>query len=1051
MIRIQNESNKETKQNERRQKRENTVEDIDTGRFFELATTDRDYVDGLNLHEIKDEILEDYTGDFELIGKMIIGLVEHKTNIRFKNMDDFERYINAIDIDYDSDDVIFTGYVYKLNTPQFKVVKRSAYGKGTNHMREIVEYHGQNCYISTSGMCFIKCINYFTKKDYTEEFLTFIKTEKYRSGVMTTARIQPFCKKYNINIGYFNGKEIWPRTVTQRNTALKIHHNHFCLIWKSDNVSFNQVIENELKPNFKVVDNVISDKHVKGFIKYEYNPKKVKSPLTNIVIYDLETFNKIKAVPYCSCIYKLSKLSGKYNRDISEQEYQKCLNDCVVFKGTDCINEMLDHVLSFKGEPKKVKIKIVEYDLYLIAHNGSGFDSYVVLNNLPQWRSVVKTIKNGAGIISLKIFNGYIDPVKKIPQYVHFRCGRVHINQNLRKIGESYKLQESLFKKELEHDEIYEDTYEAKENEWLPYVKNDVLSTAFCYAGYTMGSEELTEFGMKNSLTLPSLANKYFNSLRDENDEPIYTYTDPFMRNFVRKAIKGGRCNAFNQYYKSEISDEVFNIISKELNVDNDGGNVCDILEKYFEFLKKHEKEYRKEFDSKYNDYRDTDQKEKEKYVNKKLNKLPIHNKLSKLNLKKTQMCYDATSLYLSAMWDCNSVYPKIETGFAFKPHMNKTYVEAFNNQTLNEDGDESAILTIKYYNPRDLIFQHLPVKEKVKKIEVNRMRNGYIIDTLTSVDICEIVKIGGKVIEIYEGVIYRENFKVSPFRRVIEKLFGLRQKYKDEKNDSMQGLVKLIMNSLYGVQIRKDINESYSCKSETWMKTEFDENVLDYWRLPNGNYIVKMKKDDGLDDDCDIKNTLPAVLGAFILANSRRIMNKFIREVNGFYENNVYYTDTDSLYIEKKYWDLLDKANLVGDNLCQGKNDYKPGGIFYGLYLAPKIKYCLTIDEYCIIKEHKTFKGFNDSKRLLDRSQYFKMKEGEKISAMLPRSWKKSFDNGVIIPKKMRFCNKCNNIKMCDKCNNQTNENKEFEANLNLLKRDKPNDCGHMLAYYVI
>ena len=425
---------------------------------------------------------------------------------------------------------------------------------------------------------------------------------------MTTARFQPFCKKYNINIGSFNGKEIWPRTVTQRDTALKIHNNHFCLIWKSDNISFNHVIENELKPNFKIVDNVISDKHVKGFIKYEYNPKKVKSPLTNIVVYDLETFNKTRAVPYCSCIYKLSKLSGKYHRDISEKEYQKCLNDCVVFKGTDCVNEMLDHVLSYKGEPKKIKNKIVEYNLYLIAHNGSGFDSYVVLNNLPQWRSVVKLIKNGTGIVSLKIFNGYVDPVKKIPQYVHFRCGRVHINQKLRKIGESYKLQESLLKKELEHDEIYEDTYEAKENEWLPYVKNDVLSTAFCYARYTMGMEELTKFGMKNSLTLPSLANKFFNCLRDENDEPIYTYTDPFMRNFVRKAIKGGRCNAFNQHYKSEISDEVFNIISKELNFN---GNICDLLEKYFKFLNKYEKQYGKEFDSRYDDYRHIDQKKR--------------------------------------------------------------------------------------------------------------------------------------------------------------------------------------------------------------------------------------------------------------------------------------------------------------------------------------------------------------------------------------------------------------------------------------------------------
>ena len=137
-----------------------------------------------------------------------------------------------------------------------------------------------------------------------------------------------------------------------------------------------------------------------------------------------------------------------------------------------------------------------------------------------------------------------------------------------------------------------------------------------------------------------------------------------------------------------------------------------------------------------------------------------------------------------------------------------------------------------------------------------------------------------------------------------------------------MQRLVKLSMNSLYGVQIRRDINESYSCESETWMKTEFDENVLDYWKLTNGNYIVKMKKDDGLDDDCDIKNTLPAVLGAFILSNSKRIMNNFIREMNGFYNNSIYYGGTDRLRIEKKYWDVLDKANLVGEGLWQGKND---------------------------------------------------------------------------------------------------------------------------------
>ena len=125
---------------------------------------------------------------------------------------------------------------------------------------------------------------------------------------------------------------------------------------------------------------------------------------------------------------------------------------------------------------------------------------------------------------------------------------------------------------------------------------------------------------------------------------------------------------------------------------------------------------------------------------------------------------------------------------------MNDELVEQFNNQTFTQG---CAILKIKYYNPKNLIVQHLPVKEREKKIEINRMRNGYTIDTLTSVDIQEIVKIGGKVIEIYEVVIYQENFEVSPFRKVTDKLFALRQKNKDEGKDVMQFLVKILMNSL--------------------------------------------------------------------------------------------------------------------------------------------------------------------------------------------------------------------------------------------------------------
>ena len=55
-------------------------------------------------------------------------------------------------------------------------------------------------------------------------------------------------------------------------------------------------------------------------------------------------------------------------------------------------------------------------------------------------------------------------------------------------------------------------------------------------------------------------------------------------------------------------------------------------------------------------------------------------------------------------------------------------------------------------------------------------------------------------------------------------------------------------MKSLYGIQIRRDVNELNFCESEHCMETEYDKNVLDYWKLPNRNYIV-MIEDDGLDD----------------------------------------------------------------------------------------------------------------------------------------------------------------------------------------------------------
>ena len=100
---------------------------------------------------------------------------------------------------------------------------------------------------------------------------------------MTSARIQSFCRKHNIRIGYYDAYKVYPRSSTEENTVLKIHNNLFCSLSKSNGISFIQAMKN-LKDNFKVIDNVISDKHVKSFIKYEYKPKKVQSQLANMFV-----------------------------------------------------------------------------------------------------------------------------------------------------------------------------------------------------------------------------------------------------------------------------------------------------------------------------------------------------------------------------------------------------------------------------------------------------------------------------------------------------------------------------------------------------------------------------------------------------------------------------------------------------------------------------------------------------------------------------------------------------------------------------------------------
>ena len=75
----------------------------------------------------------------------------------------------------------------------------------------------------------------------------------------------------------------------------------------------------------------------------------------------------------------------------------------------------------------------------------------------------------------------------------------------------------------------------------------------------------------------------------------------------------------------------------------------------------------------------------------------------------------------------------------------------------------------------------------------------------------------------------------------------------------------------------------------------------------------------------------------------------------------------------------------------------------------------------------------------------------GDKLISKVPLNWRKGFSYGVIIPHKMRNCNKCKKEILYDDCDKLVNRNKEFSSNLNELKQQPPSEVGHMLPKYII
>ena len=95
------------------------------------------------------------------------------------------------------------------------------------------------------------------------------------------------------------------------------------------------------------------------------------------------------------------------------------------------------------------------------------------------------------------------------------------------------------------------------------------------------------------------------------------------------------------------------------------------------------------------------------------------------------------------------------------------------------------------------------------------------MIDTLTSVDIAEIVKCGAIFSEVFEGF-FCLNLEYNLYTEFTD-TFENWDLFKSQWKDLLQNLAKKIELSFYRGKCKKDINEDYKCGTETSMK----ENLI--------------------------------------------------------------------------------------------------------------------------------------------------------------------------------------------------------------------------------
>src|SRR5260221_532251 len=213
-----------------------------------------------------------------------------------------------------------------------------------------------------------------------------------------------------------------------------------------------------------------------------------------------------------------------------------------------------------------------------------------------------------------------------------------------------------------------------------------------------------------------------------------------------------------------------------------------------------------------------------------------------------------------------------------------------------------------------------------------------------------------GVKVKIHYGYTYNEKRPI--FKSYVDIYYKYKKRNKNNKGKSL--ISKLLLNSLYGRFGLKDINNEtkivnkaealniilkYKVLENQILDEESDLEYIKYIKEPSSilyqtNFpeFLKLTKNFNTRNDFFTRNV---GIAAMITSKANIFMDKFINLEN----NNCYYTDTDSVVLEKP----LDNK-YIGEEIGQFK---LVGKVKKGYFISPKLYY-LILENVQIIKKSK-------------------------------------------------------------------------------------------------